>query len=164
MNLHRRSLVISDFGFRISERPHPQFRTPHSALRNFVGFTLIELMLVIVIIGVLAAMVVPRLAGRTEQAKIARTKADIAAIGLALDLYELDLGQYPSDNNLDALVNKPSDGGDHWKGPYLKKGIPKDPWGQPYTYKREQSGGRDYQLSSYGPDGKPGSDDITNAD
>ena len=128
------------------------------------GFTLIELMLVIVIIGVLAAMVVPRLAGRTEQAKVARAKADIAAIGLALDLYELDMGQYPSDNNLDALVNKPSDGGDRWKGPYLKKGIPKDPWGQPYTYKKEQSGGRDYQLSSSGPDGKPGGDDITNAD
>ena len=130
------------------------------------GFTLIELMLVIVIIGVLAAMVVPRLAGRTEQAKIARAKADIAAIGLALDLYELDMGQYPSDNDLEALMHKPSsDDGDRWKGPYLKKSIPpKDPWGQRYNYKREQSGGRDYQLSSYGPDGKPGSDDITNAD
>ncbi len=134
-------------------------------MRNTRGLTLIELTLVMVILGVLAAMVVPRLAGRTEQAKVSRARADIAAVGLALDLYELDLGQYPEDENLEALLQAPSDGGDRWRGPYLRRGkIPLDPWGHPYSYKKVPSGGQDYQLNSMGPDGKPGNDDITNAD
>ena len=127
-----------------------------------------ELMLVVVIIGVLAAMVVPRLAGRTEQAKIARAKSDIAAIGLALDLYELDVGRYPT--TLEELVAKdpPSSLSEEtrakWNGPYLKKGLPKDPWGRAYVYQRESQHTLDYDLSSVGPDGQPGSDDVTNWD
>ena len=130
------------------------------------AFTLVELMLVVVIIGVLAAMVIPRLAGRTEQAKIARAKSDIAAVGLALDLYELDAGRYPA--ALDELVAKdpPSSLSEEarakWNGPYLKKGLPKDPWGRAYVFQRESQHSLDYDLSSLGPDGQPGNDDVTN--
>ena len=128
------------------------------------GFTLIEIMLVVIIIGVLAAMVVPRLVGRTEQAKMARAKSDLAAIGLSLDLYELDVGRYPE--SLDELVAKepPSNvsEGAKWNGPYLKKGLPKDPWGRSYEYQRQSQHHQDYDLSSLGSDGKAGSDDVTN--
>ena len=130
------------------------------------AFTLVELMLVVVIIGVLAAMVVPRLAGRTEQAKIARAKSDLAAIGLALDLYELDTGHYPA--SLEGVVAKdpPGDLSDEtkakWNGPYLKKGLPRDPWGRDYTYQKSSQHNQDYDLSSLGPDGQPGNDDVTN--
>lgn len=134
------------------------------------GFTLVEIMLVVIIIGVLAAMVVPRFAGRTQQAKIARTKADLAAIGVALDLYELDLGKYPgSTDEFKNLVSKdPPSGLDdetkkRWNGPYLKKGLPKDPWGRDYLYESRDSG-KNYEVKSLGPDGQPGNDDVASSE
>ncbi len=144
------------------------FPIPHSAFRIRTGFTLVELMLVVVIIGVLAAMVIPRLAGRTEQAKIARAKSDIASIGLALDLYELDAGQYPDALEALTLREAPSHLSEEarakWNGPYLKRGLPKDPWGRPYEYKKDSQHNQDYDLFSPGADGQPGKDDVTNWD
>ena len=111
------------------------------------GCTLIELMLVVIILGVLAAMVMPRLVGRSEQARIAAAKADInSGIALALDMYEMDVGKYPS--SLDELMQKGS-APDSWRGPYLKK-KPLDPWGKPYDY--QVGDGKSYKLCSKGPD------------
>jgi len=128
------------------------------------GFTLIELMLVVIIIGVLVAMVAPRFAGRSKQAKITAAQADIEAnIAVALELFELDNGRYPtSEEGLNALRGKPSDL-ESWRGPYIKKRIPVDPWGNPYQYKCPGEHGDDYDLFSCGPDGVVGGgDDITN--
>src|SRR3989338_7083081 len=127
------------------------------------GFTLVELMLVVIIIGILVAMVMPRLAGRTEQARQAAARADIEAnIGSALDLYELDNGAYPTaEEGLNALLAKPQNA-PNWKGPYLKK-RPVDPWGNPYVYRSPGTHGTDYDLYSYGRNGvEGGGDDITN--
>ena len=121
------------------------------------GFTLVELMLVVIIIGTLVAMVMPRLAGRTEEAKRAAAKADINAnISSALDLYEIDHGTYP--DNLDVLREK-KDG----KGPYLKKSAT-DPWGHPYKYVYPGTHS-DYDLYSFGKDGVDNNgegDDVAN--
>lgn len=128
------------------------------------GFTLIELMLVVIIIGVLIAMVVPRFAGRSEEARRAAARADIEAnIAVSLDLFELDNGRYPTkEEGLQALITQPS-GLDSWRGPYLKKRrIPKDPWGHPYIYISPGTHNPDYDLVSYGPDEVESGDDITN--
>lgn len=129
------------------------------------AFTLIELLLVMVILSALAAVIVPRLAGRTEQAYITAAETDIRNLETALNTFEVDIGRYPMESEgLDALINQPL-GVERWRGPYVtsKSGLV-DPWGNPYIYRypgRRNAYG--YDLYSYGPDGREGTDDdITN--
>jgi len=137
-------------------------------MRNIVlfkkkGFTLIELMLVVIIIGALVAMVMPRFTGRGEQARIAAAEADIRAnIATALKLYELDNGNFPgTEEGLNALLNKPSSS-QNWNGPYLEK-KPIDPWAREYKYKSPGEHRPDYDLYSLGKDGQEGTaDDVKN--
>ena len=126
------------------------------------GFTLIELMLVVVIIGSLAAMVTPRLTGRAEQARVAAARVDIRVnIATALKLFELDNGYFPTtEEGLKALLHKPSAAA-NWNGPYLEK-EPIDPWGRPYRYVSPGIHKSDYDLYSLGKDGVEGKDNITN--
>ncbi|MBN1405355.1 MAG: type II secretion system major pseudopilin GspG [Candidatus Omnitrophica bacterium] len=131
--------------------------------RNKKGFTLIELMLVVIIIGALVAMVMPRFAGRGESARIAAAKADIRAnIATALKMYELDNGNYPtSDEGLNALMNKPASA-TNWNGPYLER-QPLDPWSREYKYKCPgDHRTSDYDLYSLGKDGTESNDDVKN--
>ena len=132
-------------------------------MRNLKGFTLIELMLVVIIIGTLVAMVLPRFVGRGEQAKAAAVRADIQAnIATGLKLYELDNGNFPStEDGLNALLNKPSSAAG-WIGPYLEK-KPIDSWGREYKYKCPgEHRPADYDLYSLGKDGTESADDIKN--
>jgi general secretion pathway protein G len=119
------------------------------------GFTLVEILVVMIIIGLLAALVGPRLFGKVSTAKLKAAKAQIELFGTALDAMRLDVGRYPStEEGLNALREKPS-GMDQWKGPYLPKEIPVDPWGKPYIYKCPGEHG-EYDLLSYGLDGTEG--------
>ena len=131
-------------------------------MKSKKGFTLIELMLVIIIIGVLVSMVVPRLVGRSEEARVATAKADIHGnISVALDLFELDNGRYPTtEEGLAGLRAKP-DSSLNLKGPYLKN-EPIDPWGEKYIYRCPGEHNSDYDLYSYGADrAEGGDDDVT---
>ncbi len=123
-------------------------------LNNKKGITLVELLVVMVIIGLIAALVGPRLFPKLGKGKQAAAKAQIELLGQALDQYRLDTGSYPTtEQGLNALMTNP--GVDKWEGPYLKKGLPVDPWGKPYIYQHPGSHG-EYDLFSYGRDGKPG--------
>jgi general secretion pathway protein G len=138
---------------RIASRP---------ARRAASAFTLIELLLVMVILVVLASVVVPKFASRSEQAKFTAAKTDLANFETALDAFEIDNGRYPStEEGLSALVVAPSDA-TGWHGPYIKS-VPTDPWGTPYNYQypgaHMQAG---FDLYSYGPDKREGNDDIVN--
>ena len=119
------------------------------------GFTLVEILVVIIIIGLLAALVGPKLFGKVSVAKQKTAKAQIELFGTALDTFRLDVGRYPTmEEGLKALREKPS-GVEGWQGPYLPKEIPVDPWRKPYVYKCPGEHG-DYDLLSYGLDGTEG--------
>jgi len=123
------------------------------------GFTLIELMVVIVILGILAGLVLPRFMGRTEEAKKTKARLQIENLEGALKLYKLDTGTYPTtEQGLEALVQKPSTGAvpKNWReGGYLEKAkVPEDPWGRPYVYLSPGIKNRDFDLKSLGADGE----------
>lgn len=126
------------------------------------GFTLIELLVVMVIIGLLASLVAPRFIRQEEKAKMKAAKAQIEMLGTALDTFRLDVGRYPTtQEGLEALRQRPA-GLERWDGPYLKKEVPRDPWGNPYVY-RSPGEQEPYELFSYGADGVAGGNED-NAD
>ncbi len=129
------------------------------------GFTLVELLIVMIILGLLAALVGPRMFGKVGKSKQKAAKAQISLFETALDTYRLDVGKYPTtDQGLKALRVKP-EGLNNWDGPYLPKDVPLDPWGHPYDYRCPGEHG-DYDIISYGADWKPGGEgedaDIVN--
>ncbi len=127
------------------------------------GFTLAEIMLVIAILGILVSIVIPRLTGRSKEARVQAARLQIENLSMALDAYEFDCGHYPnSQDGLEALREAPPTAA-NWKGPYLKKTVPTDPWSNPYVYRSPGSHNKDFDLLSLGPDQREGgSDDIGN--
>ncbi len=122
------------------------------------GFTLIEIMVVVVILAVLGALVVPKIIENVDKARVTRAKSDIQAIETALDLYRLDNFKYPTtEQGLQALVSQPADPTitNYRNGGYLKQ-LPLDPWNRLYLYQSPGADGREYEIVSYGRDGQPG--------
>ena len=122
------------------------------------GFTLLELLVVIVIIGLLAGLVAPRYFGQVSKSNTQVARAQIDLLQKALDQYRLDVGSYPSTEAGLAALNTRPQGLEKWAGPYLSKALPADPWGAPYLYKSPGEHG-EYDLLSYGKDGQPGGTD-----
>ena len=119
------------------------------------GFTLLELLVVVAIIGLLAAYVGPKYFGQIGKSEQALAKAQIESFHKAIGSYRLDVGSFPTtEEGLDALLTKPASAA-KWAGPYLSKAVPADPWGKPYVYRSPGNKG-DYELLSYGKDGQPG--------
>lgn len=131
--------------------------------RSEKGFTLAEIMLVIAILGILVSVVVPRLTGRSKEARQQAVRLQIENLGMALDAFEFDCGRYPNaQEGLEALRQVPPQVS-NWKGPYLKKAVPIDPWGNAYVYMAPGVHNKDFDLYSYGPDQhEGGGDDIGN--
>ena len=135
------------------------------------GFTLVELLVVMIIIAALAAVIVPRVFSRAEQGRRAKAIADIKSLETAIDMYAADNGSHPTtEQGLDTLLATPSAAPEakNWNGPYLTKGIPSDPWGGEYIYVSPGEHNADYDICSYGRDGKEGGEgpdaDLNNWD
>lgn len=129
------------------------------------GFTLLELLVVVAILGLLVGYVAPRYFGQIGKSEITTARAQIEALATALDQYRLDTGHYPTTEvGLGGLIERPQNE-PKWNGPYLKKSVPLDPWGKPYLYRVPGERG-DYDLVSFGKDGQPGGSgenaDLTN--
>ncbi len=138
----------------------------HVLSKRSSGFTLLELLVVMVIIGLLVGYVGPKYFAQVGKSEVKVARAQIESLSKSLDMYRLDIGHYPAaDLGLGALVLKPSNEA-RWAGPYLSKGVPLDPWGTAYQYRIPGAAGDEYDLLSYGKDGKPGGvgedTDITN--
>jgi len=139
--------------------PIPEHLTPQTlhvlSRRRQSGFTLLELLVVVAIIGLLVGYVAPRYFGQVGKSEVTTAKAQIDALEKALDQYRLDSGRYPTTElGLPALVNRPPNE-PKWNGPYLRKAVPLDPWGKAYMYKFPGERG-DYDIVSFGKDGQPG--------
>jgi len=120
------------------------------------GFTLLELLVVIVIIGLLAAYVGPKYFSQLGKSEVTVARAQIEAFEKSLDTYRLDVGRYPTtEEGLNALMSAPPTAAGKWNGPYLKKGVPADPWGHAYQYRAPGTKG-EYEIISLGKDGQPG--------
>jgi general secretion pathway protein G len=132
------------------------------------GFTLIEIMVVIIILGLLATLVIPNITGYTEKAKREKARADIASLEGALELFKADNGFYPTtEQSLDALIIKPSTGripAKWMEGGYFKKGVPLDPWGNRYVYFAPGRRGEGYEIVSLGTDGQESDDDVSSSE
>jgi general secretion pathway protein G len=127
-----------------------------AAPRHPRGFTLLELLVVLVIIGLLAGYVAPRYFSQVGKSEVKVAQAQIVAFEKALDTYRLDVGRYPNtEQGLNALLVRPQNEA-KWNGPYLQKAVPSDPWGKPYQYKSPGEQGREFELWSFGKDGQPG--------
>ena len=145
---------------RLCEHP----RSGKHLARASAGFTLLELLIVLVIIGLLAGLVGPRLLERLDTSKVTTTQTQIRELRTALDTLRLDIGRYPTtEEGLVLLVNAPSDPQlrAQWRGPYLEDALPDDAWGHPFNYAYLGSGNPPYSLYSYGPEGKPSADGTT---
>jgi general secretion pathway protein G len=127
------------------------------------AFTLIEMLVVVLILAILAALIVPRVVNRTSDAKRSKAASDIATLSSLLQQYRVDTDQFPTtEQGLNALRVPPGDL-NGWRGPYTQKELPTDPWGNEYVYESPGSGGEDFVIASYGADGAPGGD-ADNAD
>jgi len=149
--------MTRDRSTRTNPKPtHPKWRNMKTKNR---AFTLIELMVVILILAILAALVVPNVLGRTATAKVSKAKADLSVLASSIDQFQLDVGRYPTtQEGLESLRNPPS-GATGWHGPYLKQDLVNDPWGSPYIYQTPGQNGKDgYLVESYGADMAPGGD------
>jgi general secretion pathway protein G len=127
------------------------------------GFSMIELLVVLVILGMLAGLVGPRLFGKLDASKVQTVDTQIRMLKGALQTYRLDVGDYPdTESGLGALVRKPAGGRaeKRWQGPYLDDEVPLDPWSNPYQYANKPSGLQEFSLYSLGADGKPGGEDA----
>jgi len=135
---------------------HAAHRQNLAATRHARGFTLLELLVVIVIIGLLAAYVGPKYFAQLGKSEVTVAKAQIEAFEKSLDTYRLDVGRYPTtEEGLAVLLVAPPAAGTRWNGPYLKKAVPLDPWGHAYQYRAPGSKG-EYDIVSMGKDGQPG--------
>jgi general secretion pathway protein G len=150
--LHRTSAVAG------CEYLHHSAEVMHYRRHSSSGFTLLELLVVMVIIGLLAGYVAPRYFSQVGKSEVKVAQAQIVALGKALDTYRLDTGRYPTtEQGLNALMVRPQNE-PKWQGPYLQKAVPLDPWGRVYQYKMPGEHG-DFDLWSFGKDGQPGGND-----
>lgn len=135
----------------------------HNTKTHQRGFTMIELLVVLVILGLLAGLVGPKMFGKVDGAKVKTVETQIKLLKSALQTYRLDMGEYPStQEGLGSIIRSPDSARaqQNWKGPYLDEELPLDPWGTAYQYRREPNGLQDFTLYSLGADAKPGGEDL----